>query len=406
MSWADGEAVTAEDICFTIEASLHPENNPSWGDRVRGVVRGCEVEAEHRAVILFEQDVAPNRSRLEIPVLPSHPFEGNPAVPADHPFGRRAFGSMGMRATLEADRVVYTADAKAERPLTKQWELRQMPEASVALAHLEAGEVHGIVELPPAYWDRVRLGDNAHLKTYVARRVWFIAAAPELAAEVRQALDLSLDRQALSASSWPAIPNDQHPPTDAVSGIWFPGSPFDDRSREPVLPDLPEAARLRSESGFSRTLVLGIRDGQAAAAPMLLRDVAAQLTAAGWVVESRTLSADSDADGVDLVIGYNEHDLAEDASAMFAPRGPANPWGAPLPELESLLQAIRKARYVQDMEAPTAELNRWLAEHRPVLPLFHQSVRGAWRAEVKQDLLTTGTYWGAFGNWYVAPSSP
>lgn len=347
-------------------------------------------------VVSFQGPEARPRDWLTMPVLPAHAFDAT-VVPLDHPFRDHAFGTLGMVGDRSERKVLFRAvDDRAERPKIRQFELLAAPrEPGRMVRDVLEGRVHGIVSVPPGDWQELSRAEQVRLVSYDTRTFWYVQldlSHPWLAdPRTREALDLLLDRSELITQVIGPLPEDWTPPYEPVSGPMVFSSPRYARS-VPVAPHDPGKAAVlladvaRSLPGSPPLLTVGSDPAARDEGRTVAEGIAAQLQAAG--LQARASSGED----AQLVVRSLSVGLIDDVSPLLE-RLP------PDPQLQALLEAIRRS------ETELEEFDAWHALHahmasaRPVLFLWKSDAKSVWRDEVRYTIVGPWTYWGEFGRW-------
>jgi peptide/nickel transport system substrate-binding protein len=111
--------------------------------------------------------------------------------------------------------------------------------------------------------------------------------------------------------------------------------------------------------------------------------------------------------GFDLLIGSWSFGLVEDVSELFetreANRGALNLFGYSDPEVDSALEAWRRARSLSEAQGAYHRLHARLAEDRPYLFLWKLDTRSAWRTAVRDNVIAPYWYYTDFDAWRYLP---
>ncbi|GIW20270.1 MAG: ABC transporter substrate-binding protein [Chloroflexota bacterium] len=418
LTWQDGQPLTAADVAFTV----HLLQDPAYDGPAAGSWSDVSVSTPDERTVVFElaTPVAGFLGLAAQPIVPRHLLEG---VPADRlagapfvlqPVGSGPFRIVGWsadRALLEAaqygsqgsgsvspspDRLV----AAGGRPLPDlaAIEMAYFRDEADLVAAYRRGELDAAVGLSPAV--ARELGDEAgsRLLRYPTTTLSTVvlnlrASHKELRdARVRRALLAAIDRGALidRVVAGLAVPADGPiPPTASVF----------DPAENPTVPHAPSVAvdGLRSAGwttvegawrapGGEAAYEIELICPTAAANPTAAASAAA--VAADWrelgisvrVVEldpatysAQLRSGDFDAALVDVAIG-DDPDLYPLLASSQTVGGGSNVSGLQDPQLDKLLTAARTPADEATRRAAFATLQRYLAEHTFLLPLY-------WRQE-------------------------
>lgn len=306
LRWHDGVPVTARDVAFTWERAVDPAvpfANPAYFDAWEAAEvldeRTVRFTVRPRSHLLY--------GWMRTAVLPEHILGDVPPDELEmHPFGTSApVGSGPFRFVdrVPGDRWTFEANpdfpaSLGGRPYVDRYVYRQIPDDAVAEAELRAGEVHLVLDADPGSAARLAADTSLAVSSFPAPEYAFIAwntRRPAISdAEVRRALTLAIDREAIAR-----VVRGEHGTVAAGPvGRWHPA--FD--TLWAPLPFAPDSARARLErAGWSDTDGDGVRQkgGRPLAIELLhtpretWRDIAAivqaNLADVGVEVRSRAL---------------------------------------------------------------------------------------------------------------------
>lgn len=368
LRWSDGAPITAEDVRFTWQAQVSPE--VAWNySFVKDAIE--EVAAVDRRTVRFRFREAYATQLLDANegvILPRHVWGQLPFADwrrradwfRDHlvvsgPF-RLASWRPAQELVLEANPSYF----EPERPRLARVVYRIVPDSASQLAQLEAGAVDFVASLPAAEAERIRRHPQLQLLTYWNRQYdylcWNLRRPLFAEAEVRRALTLAIDRQALIDTIWRGHARPSLSPI--LSSIWA-----HNRSLEPWPYDPAEARRLLAAHGWADRDGDGVleRDGRpfvfeltTNAGNRIRADAAvmiqAQLAKVGVAVEPRTLDQNTLtqknlAHDFDATLSGWAIDTALDLRAFFhsaEAAGGYNFGGYSNPEVDRLIDAVRR----------------------------------------------------------------
>lgn len=430
VQWHDGEPLRAEDICFTIAAMKDPGTPSPEARAWRDLFESCTANNRKREVVIrFTRPFFEPRTRLGFPVLPAHKFEST-AITPDLPFSARPVGTGPMKAGMGRKEIKFqrVSNAHHKAPIdTLVLSEGGDPEAQVK--SLFNNGVQGVISVAPARRPEVAKQDDVALKSYDLRSWWFIAVNTERGAlkdpKVREALNLTLDREELRELTIGVDPNDPNPPCELVSGPFIQSSPYYNRA-VPVTAsaNLEQAADLMREAGATQvagrwvyddkpiTLTIGLHAPLDAESQDILSQVGNQFAAGGFDRQVHKISQDDWTrkavtgrltEEYDLLIGKWSFGVAEDVGPLFHTRGgesgALNIFNYSDPEVDAVLDRFEGAR--TDTEAQNAyhELHARLAVDLPYLFLWKLDTKSAWRTEVRGNTISPYFYWTAFDSW-------
>ncbi|MFA6500948.1 MAG: ABC transporter substrate-binding protein [Patescibacteria group bacterium] len=207
LQWHDGEAVTAEDIIFTIESIKKAEYKSPY----RSTFSGVNVQALNENTIQFNLE-KPNPlflSSLTIGILPEHLWYSIPAIGAPltelniKPIGCGPYMFKSLTKDQSGNIKTYALVSfdkyHAGQPYIKDLIFKFYPDFQTAVQALQNKNVEGLAYLPNEYKNSVKNNDltlkELHNPRYTA--VFFNPGNNALLAEnnFRQALDLSVDKE-------------------------------------------------------------------------------------------------------------------------------------------------------------------------------------------------------------------
>lgn len=428
IKWHDGQSMTAEDVCFTIDAMLDEGTPSPIAEKQRAVFSGCEAEKADVAVVKFTKVFHNPLNRLGFHVIPKHVF-GETAIRPDHQFSNRPVGTGAMKGSMGRRGVVFEK-VKNEHHDAKiaQMTLQEGNDPLVQVRTLLTNGVQGIIAVPPPYRADVSSSDELTLKSYDLRSWWFVAVNQEKPylndKRVRQALNLLIDRTDLRQLSIGVKPGEQNSPCEFISGPFVQTSPYYNRSvATQPRSDKETAFALLNEAGLKQvggrwhyngqpiTLRIGMKAPLNNEAPDLLSQVGNQLGAAGFDRQEFRITVDDwnrkvltgQATDYDLVVGKWSFGLVEDVNPLFhtrkSGRGALNIFNYENPQVDALLSQYDAAR--TDTEAKDAyhQLHEKLADELPYLFLWKLDTKSAWRTEVRGNTISPYYYWTAFDSW-------
>ncbi len=207
LQWHDGEAVTAEDIIFTIESIKKAEYKSPY----RSTFSGVNVQSINENTIQFNLE-KPNPlflSYLTIGILPEHLWYSIPAIGAPltelniKPVGCGPYMFKSLTKDQSGNIKTYALvsfdDYHAGQPYIKDLIFKFYPDFQTAVQALQNKNIEGLAYLPNEYKNSVKNNDlrlkELHNPRYTA--VFFNPGNNALLTEnnFRQALDLSVDKE-------------------------------------------------------------------------------------------------------------------------------------------------------------------------------------------------------------------
>ena len=422
--WGDGKPMTAQDVCFTIDAILNPKNPVPWAVDHRAALMGCSAPEPNRVEIQFHQLPHLPQEWLMFSLLPSHRFTST-TIPESHPIQTTTMGTHARQATLHADRLQVTPRKPLKKLKVKQIEVRPLTDVPAAIAAVERGEAHGIVALPQEHWAHAAQSDRVYLRNYDQRTWWFVALNTEQGdltrAPLRQALDLLLDRktmrQQLGPESYPQY--EENPVMELISGPFVQSSPMYNRAVPVSSPDAAAAAALLHTMGWQQVegkwhdgsgpvvLRLGVAAQDEAALPGVAAAVEQQLQSAGFTVKTTTLAGEwpgrnpTVANQFDLFIGqWSQRFMFSSVHHLLGAEGKDNLFGTQDPVVTRLLAKAKQAKTDVETRDAYHALHEQLAHTHSMLFLWKRDQKSVWNHALRGFYLTNVHYYSGLHKAY------
>ncbi|MFK7928299.1 MAG: ABC transporter substrate-binding protein [Myxococcota bacterium] len=429
VKWHDGKALGPADVCFTIDAMLNTKNPSNESKDYRDSLAGCEaLPKENAAVVAFKKIYHNPRERIAFHVLPKHKFDST-TISQEDDFALRPVGTGPMKASKGRREVSFTAVPNAHhQPNIDRAQLKEGGDPFVQVRTLINGGVQGVVSVAPPLRPEVAASDDVALKSYDLRSWWFIAVNTSNGAlkkkEVRQALNLSLDRAELRELTIGVDKDDPNPPCEFISGPFVQSSPYYNRQiRVTERSDRAKAASLMQAAGATKAagrwtvdgapvnLRLGMNAPLNGEARDLLNQVGNQLQAGGFDRQVYRVTADDwnrkvvsgQMKEFDLLIGKWSFGLVEYVNPLFHSRtggkGAMNIFNYSNPKVDNILARFDAAR--TDTEARDAyhDLHSTVADDLPYLFLWKLDTKSAWRNEIRNNIIAPYYYFTEFDGW-------
>lgn len=439
VKWHDGEKFGPDDICFTIAAMLDETTPSPIAKTYRESIASCEAVPKENAVIIrFKRLFHQPLEHLGFSVLPKHSFPGGTSISPDADFSLHPIGTGPMKGSKGRKEVKFDAFANAHHtPKIDVLSLNEGGDPFVQVRTLIAGGVQGIISVAPPLRGDVADSDDVALKSYDLRSWWFIAVNTGKGAlkdkRVRQALNLSIDRNELRELTIGVDPNDENPPCEFVSGPFVQSSPYYNRQVKVVeKSDRATAKTLMSAAGAVENagrwmwtdgapinLKIGMNAPLDTEAKDLLNQVGNQFQAGGFDRTVYKVTADDwgrnavtgKLTDFDLLIGKWSFGQVEDVNPLFHSRtkdgkGALNIFNYASPAVDGILDKFDGAK--TDTEARDAyhELHATLADDLPYLFLWKLDTKSAWRNEIRNNTIAPYYYFTEFDSWrFEAPAA-
>jgi len=257
--WHDNEPVTTKDVLFTIE--LMRNGKGYIAKDIRQLWNSVEVHIfdDQNMQLKLPEAFAPFMDYLAFGILPQHLFEGkNLEEIAASPLNLQPVGSGPYQLeelimendTIAGVRLKAFTNYAGKAPYLQEIVFRYYPDAQSAFNAFQEGLVQGISEIPATLVPQALLNENLNIYTGRLPRISLLllnlddVSVPYFQeAEVRRALLLSIDRQAILQQ----IFNGQAIQADSVI---LPGTWAYNDSIEPVPYDPQAAEELLKNAGY------------------------------------------------------------------------------------------------------------------------------------------------------------
>ncbi|MEC7987996.1 MAG: ABC transporter substrate-binding protein [Myxococcota bacterium] len=431
LKWHNGEDLTAKDICFTINAIKDKKTTSKRAKAYRKSFKSCSVEKPLIAELEFSSVYYKPIARLNFAVLPKSEFGGKTAILPNTPFSSRPVGSGPMSGAKGTQNASFKAHRTSShhKPKIDKMQLNQAQDPQVQIATIRNGNVHGIISVAPPFRPELSTSSEVVLKTYDLRSWWFIALNQNEGIlnkkEVRQALNLLIDRNELREKSIGVKKGDKESPCELISGPFVQSSPYYNRT-VPVVENRreAEARALLNRAGLEKKgrfwhyngqpimLRIGMKESLNKEAPDLLNQIGNQLGEAGfdrrvykisaedWTREVTTGSAISK---YDMVIGKWSFNIDENVNNLFqtrsANKGTRNIFNYSNPEVDAILERFDDSRTVSDAKNAYHDLHAKLDEELPYLFLWKLDTKSAWRKEIRSNIIAPYYYFTMIDDW-------
>jgi peptide/nickel transport system substrate-binding protein len=254
--WSDGVPVTADDVRFTWQAEISPEVAWPYAN-MKSEIADVEVVDPHTARFHFKRVYAKQMLDVnEAGVLPRHAW-------GKLPFSQWRQGGEWFKQHLVVDGPFTIESWKPQqeivlrrnpgyfdprRPYLERAVMRIIPDQASILAQLDGGDLDYTPQISPGDAARVSSNPRLRLLTYWFRTwvgvAWNCTRQPFSDPEVRRALGLALDRQAIVDTVWNRFARVCNSPI--LASVWA-----HDRSLRPLPYDPGEARRILAAKGFT-----------------------------------------------------------------------------------------------------------------------------------------------------------
>jgi peptide/nickel transport system substrate-binding protein len=267
--WSDGVPVTSEDVRWTWQAQVDPA--VAWDSSfMKNGIQDVEIVDPHTVRFRFDRVYAKQMVDVnEGNILPKHAWSQLPFAKwresADW-FKQHAVysGPFVITAWTPQQEIVLQRNPRYyerfdgnDRPYLDRAVFRIVPDTGAALLQLLNGEVDFILQVPPNDAPRIKAAPDLRLITYWSNLYVFVAWNNDdplfKDAEVRRALTLAIDRQAIADTILGSYGRVSSSPVIASS--WA-----HDPSIQPLPYDPAEARRLLESKGWKDTNGDGVLD--------------------------------------------------------------------------------------------------------------------------------------------------
>lgn len=416
--WSDGEDVTSEDVKFTIENVLAPHN--PWGTAFWANLDTIETPDPHTVVINL---TAPQNLALPLStpfgaIVPKHVYEGTDVV--DNPVNRNPVvaGPYMLDEWVTGSHVILVQNPEWNGPAEAQFFdriiFRLIKDYAAAVTALESGQIDyihfGAPSLTPQDIDRFGNDPNFVLFSGCSPNgeqdtLLMNALKPPLeAVEVRHAIALAIDRQAMTdvvtlGNMEPAKGFIAPCGTMAslVSQDYLAGYNYDPERAAAML---DAAGYPADENGFRFSLKMTVPDEpQTVKMQDIIRDQLAEIgiEVDGNVADFNTQWArvfewteDDTWQGFDMTIMSSMWTAPPNIRAYYHSDRYlpgtywSNAWGYRVPEVDSLLEQVTST-VGDEQQAAADALQERLAADLPTYPLITVKLYGTASADLKAD---------------------
>lgn len=406
--WSDGTPITAEDVRFSWQAAVHPEVGWVYAE-IKKNIRDVEVVDPHTVRFHFSEPtptalyeavqgvIVPHHAWSELPFEQWRDradwFAENLVVSG--PFDLESH-EPGQRFVLARNQAHYDES----QPVVDRVVYEIVPDAANQLALLRSGRVHFIELVPYAEARELEDDPELYLTRYTPRNYYYVGWNPGRepfdSVEVRRALTLGIDRQAIIDNLFYGFGKVAASPL--ASNIWA-----HDAELRPLPYDPARATELLAAEGFADRDGDGIleRDGKpfrlelmTNAENRLRQDIVvmlqSQLKRIGIDVVPRILEFNSmmaplagrEFDGVVMGLGIGtDLDLTSNFHTLGMEQG-FNWGGFSDPEVDRLIEQANEAETQAERRALFVQLQARLHELQPVTFLYEGERIGAARREL------------------------
>ena len=253
VTWHDGEPFTVEDVEFTINTVLNPDNNASGRNNISSI-ESVEIVDERTVRFILTAPFAdlPIMLGYNRPMFPKHLLEGadfeNPTEFLANPVGTGPFRFVELVQGSHMATEAYE-DYFEGRPLMDGIYFGVIPDGNTRVAQLLAGDIDFTV-IEPAQLEAVEDNDDIEVRFTPQVNYFFFAINHSLEkfadVRVRQALVHAIDRQAVIDNILQGAGTLSVGPINPLLGDFY------DPTIVPYEFDMDQAAALLEEAGWTK----------------------------------------------------------------------------------------------------------------------------------------------------------
>jgi peptide/nickel transport system substrate-binding protein len=396
ITWHDGQAFTADDVVFTIDAMKDPATASTESGRVNWIKRAVALDARRLQLEFVNAEYAPE-DKLHFKILPKHKFSGT-ALKRTDPFRTSPVGTGPFK--LDG----FNGDNSVSLQAFDGWhgtvgltnvEMREVADKNYQAKLLLYESLEALVRVLPREVATLQNDRKVELYPYQTNSWWYLGFNMNQKrfqdVKVRKAIHQMIDVEALL---------DPIGTGDVLSGPFVKSSPFYNHEVAVQKQDQDAAKATLESAGYvlngrqwmKGTEVLTVR----VAAPENLEtaqdvviNLQSQLQAQGIVVEPTFLGvADwrqkvwKDKD-FDIILSQWSFDRNEDIYEQFYSKGIRNFGGYKNPEVDKLLDKARAGVDPQEKKALLRQVHAKIAADDPMVFLWSLDSYAAMSTKVK-----------------------
>lgn len=422
VKWHDGEAFTAEDVVFTIQAAQDPKTIFNAKSKF-GFIREVSAQGQYGVRIAFDRPVPEAEKRFNFKILPKHSFPGT-AISRKDKFAREPVGTGPYRLKKGG----YSLREIKLEVNPDYWNVGKVSEVSmqhtpdksaqINLLQYSGGKagVQAVIFLPPKNIPLFENSDSVTLEPYHTVSWWYMAYNHDNKAlaerPVRQAIGLAIDRQELLEAHLGR--------GDILSGPFTESSPFYNFQVEPTGLELDRANQLLEDAGWKKKgevrakgkLKLDfefVMDKELASNQALFLGIQAQLKKIGVTVRPNYVDHAKYRDQVftrrkfDLTLNIWSFDEVEDVHPLFHSKGVMNFIGYNNSDVDTLLDTARATKDHKKYKEQMKQLHALLSQDLPYFFLWSLDIYSGISKKVKGVNIAPFTYFTSFPEWELSP---
>lgn len=441
--WHDGEPTTARDVAFTFERAIDPstafpnaQNFDNWNPDVE-VPDDRTVRFRLRAHADFLDMM------YQLPAMPEHILgEVPPQELLNHPFGTREPVGNGPFRFARRDvgqQWIFAAnddfpEALGGRPYLDRWVYRLIPEQTTLMTELMTGSIDMYMQPRPDQVQRMEGERGIDIESAPYRQWTYVAwntRRPMFAeAEVRRALTMAIDRQAIVDALLYGY-------GDVGRGTSTPGNwSYDPDDPETLLPYDPRQARemleaagwedrngdgiLQNEEGepFRFTLITNAGNELRSEITQIIQaqlrrvGVDAQLRTVEWNTMIRQLQGSLNSDGERereydaAVVAWVSFFRQDDKGLLHSDNmnGPYQYVGWSTPRTDELIDTLVVEMDRDEARPLWQEYQRLFVQESPYTVLHYPDRLMAKRTRLRNVEFDTRSEFVNVGEWFIAPA--
>lgn len=414
VKWHDGEAFTARDVVFTIDAMKNGQTASTEVGRVNWIKR-VTADGANRVKIEFVGEEWAPEDKLHFKILPAHKFGGTAVKRTDGfknaPVGTGPFQLLAFNGdnSISLQRFgEYHGEVLLDEVM-----MREVADKNYQAKLLMYESLEALVRVLPRDLAALQNDRKIELYPYQTNSWWYLGFnTGDDALEdpiVRQALHRMIDVEQLLAPIGTG---------DILTGPFVKSSPFYNHEVPLVQAD-PEAAKgLLEQAGYTFTGRQWMKGDQPLkfrlAAPDNLEttqdvviNLQSQLQAQGVIVEPEFLGAAEWRQKVwkdrdyDLVLSQWSFDRNEDIYEQFHSKGASNFVGYNNPNVDKLLDEARAAGDPQKKKALLRQVHAAIAKDEPMVFLWTLDSYSALSTKVRNVVVHPFYFFTWAEDWYV-----
>ncbi len=416
LKWSDGQPITAQDVAFSIKAFQSPETDSPDRGRL-AFVQSTEIISPRQIRLNFTHAIPDPREHLYFKVIPSHVFQGNPAVLRSHPFSQKPVtsGPYTVVQRQEGSWKFARNPSALRPPQIAETSAIERPDKSTQVWAVENESAHGIVQVTPEAAARLQASRCCRLEEYPVRAWWYLAFnarnAPLNEKPVRDAIARALNRgEALKAVGG----------GDLITGPFVNSSKYYNTTVQAIPFDVAGAGKKLEVAGFRKAgkfyarnnkpleLRLFYHGALGEAGKLAAYAIQGQLLEAGIKIQDPVLVEGSNwrkrilqDKAYDLVLSSWNFGPGEDIRELFHSQGALNFTGWSDQYTDNLLDQTRKVSDPAQQQAFYRDIHKHVAEAVPYVFLWSPRVNSALRREVRNVYIQAFYYFTQFPQWQL-----